>query len=406
MEKQKRTQGNGASAYDVVYTKDEKIMVTLFYEDEYGKNIVSKTKEVSPEFLESHNIGERRIFVYSTGGKYYEQVCRVIKCDDNVVTTIPVKIPSKRKRISKLRATLLLTNGRVESFVKNRKKQVVAFTAGALVAGALLGTTLIMLNDKNSEQAPTNNAGQVLDESSGNDAHNSDYYANASQNVRTSVGSNGNTYLYLDSMVIISDMAYNQVAQEYKQYVANGGTDFKMNMGLIDGSIIGATATRESSLQYFDGNDTEYFGCFKIGKEALEEANKVSIELTGKPVANTLKELKDPVIGAKVCMYIHVSNYTYEYDYRVKNGVNKPITQAEQIEMYLFGATGMRRNGEQTYYSRSIIDYAEVYAQRLKNLQENPNSKFTDDAKQYLWELQKRSQKPENQPSRQGEQAE
>ncbi|MBP3619640.1 MAG: hypothetical protein J6J24_03160 [Clostridia bacterium] len=178
---------------------------------------------------------------------------------------------------------------------------------------------------------------------------------------------NGNTFLSLDSALEISHYNYEQLKKELAQYnkTASEKNKYNFNPSMFDSSIFVGVQVRESSLILNDADDKSYKGGFKIGADALKEANEVSIALTGQPVALSEEDLNDPIKSSKACMYCYVKNYEYLHDEINNKDLNVKVTDEMVIDEYLFGCGNLFKelNGNgyvQKTYSKIILDYAEI----------------------------------------------
>lgn len=188
---------------------------------------------------------------------------------------------------------------------------------------------------------------------------------------------NGKTFLSLDSALEIAHYNYEQLKKELEIYnkTASEKDKYNFNPEMFDSTIFVGVQVKESSLILNDPEDGEYKGGFKIGADALAEANEVSRALTGKPVALTTEDLNDPIKSSKACMYCYVKNYEYLHDEINNKRLNTKVSDEMVIDEYLFGCGNLFKelNGSgyvQKKYSKIILDYAEAlreYNQILLN---------------------------------------
>lgn len=183
----------------------------------------------------------------------------------------------------------------------------------------------------------------------------------------TYINDNNEIFIKLDSALEISRYNYLNTIVELRKYneTASEEEKFNFNTNMFNPSTFVGVQIRESSLMVYQHLNSEYQGGFKIGPEAMEEANEVAIKLTGKPILESQNDLYDPIKSNKACMYIFIKNYEYVYDCINNNNLNYEVDAKMVIDEYLFGCTNIMnelKNGSyyQKEYSKDVLEYAKI----------------------------------------------
>jgi hypothetical protein len=145
-----------------------------------------------------------------------------------------------------------------------------------------------------------------------------------------------------------------------------------------------------------------------MGAEAIDEANEVSMKLTGKKIIETVDDIYDPVKACMTCMYIAVRNYEYCYDI-----VQDKVTPNMVFDTYLFGCGNVRKwlrediqkgdKYEAKSYSKDVLYYGECveeYKEALdKGLTDGSHDKYWQDTYYNgLWKLPNWNEQTQTQP--------
>ncbi len=207
--------------------------------------------------------------------------------------------------------------------------------------------------------------------------------------LRTYIGSNGKEYLMIDSVAILNTLVYQDELGAYTNYSTKGG-EYKFNPYIFADKTLMGIMFLECGAEVNDKTDEKYFGCYKIGKEALEEANKVYTAIHGKPIAGSLKELKNPEVGARASFAIMVANYTYLTDAVGEENVTLDML----LDSYLYGATGVlerlvecKGKYQSQSYSQEVKKLSNVFDDRLTEIRNDPNKAFNTGSKGVLLKL-------------------
>ena len=203
---------------------------------------------------------------------------------------------------------------------------------------------------------------------------------------KTHTNSNGATLIELADALKIANACYNNLIIEIERYNEKSTNDFSFDVDKFKGSMFTAEQIRESSLfLYVDEgenikNAVDYGdrcrGPFKIGPAAIEEANEVSMKLTGEKVIRDERDLYDVVRACRACMYIAIKNYEY-----CAGVIGDAVEPNMVFDAYLYGCGNVRSwlrdcledgeyNGEYgpKTYSKDIMYYysvVEPYWQKL-----------------------------------------
>ncbi len=220
----------------------------------------------------------------------------------------------------------------------------------------------------------------------------------------THQSSNGKTFIELADIVNIADTCFNNVMMELEEYNKNHpNSQLSYDASLFSSVYTAGRAIRESSLQLYvqEGDDitksVDYNdlcrGSFKIGPAAIEEANKISMKLTGEKVINSEADLYDPVTACRASIYIDIQNYEYMLHFGVPED---EIMDYYIIGSYLRGGPGVARevvNGtyERWSYSKDIEYYTgtlEEYKENIeKGLTDGSHDRYWQETYQELWNL-------------------
>ncbi len=208
-------------------------------------------------------------------------------------------------------------------------------------------------------------------------------------------GKNGE-FVYLDSASLISTKAYMFVMEQVKQY--NPKMYEELN-AVLTPTTVASIMDRESSGQINDPNDAQrdYIGPYKMGLDAMREANTWSKKLTGEELfksdnlysANSIRELScsedleilmNPIYGALVSMYVQVSNLYYLNNSKVIKG---QFDKGKFLDTYLMGIQNMETletNGDYSHlkYSSGICGFDKIRGARLSDIL-NGNGQYKDD---------------------------
>lgn len=259
---------------------------------------------------------------------------------------------------------------------EKRKKIAVKLIAGtsALLIASSIGLGAILFNEGNNrtEQREEYFAPITMVDKSKEDKKDTKKLNPPEVKTYTS---NGLTYLYYDSAIEIAKYNYEMVVDELNKYNASASEKDKyhFNPEMFDPAVFVAAQVQESSLLVYDAKDGEYKGSYKIGSDALDDANKVANKLYGRDVASSTSELYNPIVASRACMYYYIANYEYLFDEIKNNKLNTNITQEMVVDTYLYGigniSKELRGGGyKQKFHSSIIQEYAKVLREYYNKL--------------------------------------
>ena len=282
------------------------------------------------------------------------------------------------------------------SGIVKARNVVVCSLAGALLASSIFGG--VMLHKQNDEEkmivdGTLSGAIGVTQVSELTDEEISERLGNFMPEIRSYTNPNGE-FLRLDNMVDINYWAYKEVQRELKAYQAqHPDTHYQADLGLLNGAIICGIQMREASGGVnCNTSNPNYQGPFSLptDKEAMEEINFVAEMLSGEEivnVSNLKREIQDPRLAAKACIYSLIENHRllrYALD---KAGLSEvEINTRMWLDSYLNGAQGvvdMMVKHPEFYkegrpYSARILEYSDVFLNYAGILEENPEIRNMD----------------------------
>ena len=203
---------------------------------------------------------------------------------------------------------------------------------------------------------------------------------------KTHTNSKGAVFIELADALKIANACYNNLIIEIERYNEKSSNDYAFDVEKFKGSMFTAEQIRESSLiLYVDEGESiknaedygdKCRGPFKIGPDAIEEANEVSMKLTGEKVIRDERDLYDVVRACRACMYIAIKNYEY-----CAGIIGDAVEPNMVFDTYLYGCGNVRswlrnclENGEYNgeynpkNYSKDVMYYysvVEPYWQKL-----------------------------------------
>lgn len=345
----------------------------------------------------------------------------LVGIDVNGVRTPFVKQPISKQKVEKLMSEFGNVNELKENnsngAVNSNKKKVIAVAGVALVlAATILGSVMIGQNTNGdvstgevttpthqvvettvspiTTTAPT--TGTTSDQITSQDKQDEiDFDSIDLDSLKCDVYQNsaGNTMYELDDSLFISYVCYNKLVNALNDYNASVSADkqYSFDASKFNSTMFTAEQIRESSLKQTRNDINDLCrGPFKIGPDAMKEANIVSKNLFGTEILESEEDLYDPVKSCMACMCIAVKNYEY------CAGVTNNVTPNMVYDTYLYGCGNIRkqlRNGtySPTFYSREILGYGEVLEDYLNSLTSGKTDGSHDsvwkDCYQQLWKV-------------------
>lgn len=193
----------------------------------------------------------------------------------------------------------------------------------------------------------------------------------------------GNTMYELDDSLFISYVCYNKVVKALNDYNESVSADkrYSFDASKFNSTMFTGEQIRESSLkQTLNDFDDLCRGPFKIGPDAIKEANIVSKNLFGTEIISTEEDLYDPVKSCMACVCIAIKNYEY------CAGVTNEVTPNMVFDTYLYGCGNIRKelknnSYEPKSYSKEIIAYGEVLEDYFNSLMKGE----TDGSHDRIW---------------------
>lgn len=298
----------------------------------------------------------------------------------------------------------------------NKKKVIAVVGAGLVLAATILGSVMIGkgINDDvltggvttpthqvvettvSPTTTPAPTTGTSSDQITSQDKQNEiDFDSIDLDSLKCDVYQNsaGNTMYELDDSLFISYVCYNKLVNALNEYNASVSADkqYSFDASKFNSTMFTAEQIRESSLKQTRNDINDLCrGPFKIGPDAMKEANIVSKNLFGTEILESEEDLYNPVKSCMACMCIAVKNYEY------CAGVTNNVTPNMVYDTYLYGCGNIRkqlRNGtySPTSYSKEILGYGEVLEDYLNSLMSGKTDGSHDsvwqDCYQQLWKV-------------------
>lgn len=295
------------------------------------------------------------------------------------------------------------SNGAVNS---NKKKVIAVAGAGLVLAATILGSVMIgkginddvltgevttptyqVVETTISPTTPSPTTGTSSDKITSQDKQDeTDFDSIDLDSLKCDVYQNsaGSTLYELDDSLFISYICYNKLVNALNEYNSNvpANKQYSFDASKFNSTMFTAEQIRESSLKQTRNDINDMCrGPFKIGPDAMKEANIVSKNLFGTEILESEEDLYDPVKSCMACMCIAVKNYEY------CAGVTNNVTPNMVYDTYLYGCGNIRkqlRNGtySPTSYSKEIIGYGEVLEDYFNSLM----SGKTDGSHDSVWQ--------------------
>lgn len=272
---------------------------------------------------------------------------------------------------------------------KSNYKPCTKFIATALIATTLFGASAIAINKAYNEDILVSAETQeVNDNNQINEIIKTDLSDVKQEKISSSqltydtfCNSAGNLLVELDDALKIADVCYDEIKDELKTYAQTNPNKYSFDVSKFDSTMFVGEWIKESSLILTKKDiDDACRGPFKIGSDAILEANKVSKDLCGKEIIESENDLYDPVKACKACIYIAIKNYEY------CQGVTEEVSPEMVFDTYLFGCGNIRNelkrdDYQQKNYSKIILAYSQVLKEYQKEI-ENGN---TDGSHDKFW---------------------
>ncbi len=344
-------------------SREEVIKLKALLAQELRQQFEEETKNI-PNFMKKNNY--KRKIASKIEKKYASSVNQAITDETE----------TKRSMIERIKNDQKLANSVYESEVRNEQKKRkqrlwTGAVAGALLAGAITAGVYLASRDDMPQEPGIINTG---------DGENGGKVSLEKPEVVSYENENG-TFQYLYNTVDVNYWAYNTVKNEVAEFNKNNPQNaFDIDMELLSGAIICGMQIRESSGELNCNKDNpDHQGPFSIStdEEYVAEINAVAKQLTGSnviDVKNIKKDIQDPTISAKACVYFLIQNYETLQDILPEN---TKITQNMLIDSYLYGPTGVKNRLESGVYkgampySSRIMEYSEVFEEYKQALDNN-----------------------------------
>ena len=184
---------------------------------------------------------------------------------------------------------------------------------------------------------------------------------------KTWTNSAGNEIVELSDALNYAKACFDNVCMELEAYNASVPENkrYTFDASKFDPTMYVGKQLNETSLFSPEKMDREkkYRGPFQIGDAAAEEANKISMKLTGKKVFENPEDFFDPIKACRASIYIDIQNYMY-LDYYL-SGKNIEITSEMVHDAYNKGAKAIANKVldgtyEETVYPLKIDAYAKI----------------------------------------------
>ena len=192
----------------------------------------------------------------------------------------------------------------------------------------------------------------------------------------TWTNSAGNEIIELADALHYADVCFNNVCMDLERYNASVPENkrYSIDMNKFKSTMYIGKEINETSLFDTEKMDRSkaYRGPFQIGDAAAEEANRISLKLTGKKILETNEDFFNPVKACLASIYIDIQNNEYlEYYFR---GNDIEITSEMVHDSYNKGANAIAKKVlageyEPSVYPLKINAYAEIldkYSEELK----------------------------------------
>ena len=177
------------------------------------------------------------------------------------------------------------------------------------------------------------------------------YYDYESLTYDTYTSSKGVEFIEIADALKIADACYSNIIKELTKYNDSvpDSQDYSFDHTKFLSSMIIGEMIRECSGRVYvkEGEDITQSpdyndrcrGSFKIGPDAIKEANEVSRKLTGEDVIRTEEDLYDMVRACRACIYIAIKNYEYCAGVISAEDVNPNMV----FDSYLWGCGNVRK---------------------------------------------------------------
>ena len=294
------------------------------------------------------------------------------------------EIKKENKILDKINGTSGVICSGCKFYKKPSEKIKVALIALGVSMAVLIGSGAGLASIVNIDEVQSNIG--VVETVKGNEKEQAPeiYFDLSKIDYSTHQNTRGDTLLELVDAIRIADACFNNLRIELK----NASHSYHYDATKFRSTMYAGEQMRESSLKITkeDIND-DYRGPFQMGSDAIEEANEVSLKLTGKKIIETVDDLYDPVKSCMACMYFSVKNYEYCYDI-----VGDKVTPSMVFDTYLHGCLNVRSwlrkdvemgtDYEAQSYSKDVLYYDECF-EYYKNALDNG---LTDGSHDQYWE--------------------
>ncbi len=287
-----------------------------------------------------------------------------------------VNMPCSREIAEKQRETLL----------RKAKNQTINKAVAALVAVSLVGGGLFYavrsVNDPATLPPSTETIVQdVKPDAVPEEIQRDEIIPYDEMTYDTYKSSSGATMMEVADAIKIAQACYNNIKNEIEVYNTKMSDNKQLTnyLDIITPEMIVGIQMRESSFILTENDRNELCrGSFKLGPAAIDEANAISVKLTGEKVIKCDDDLYDPVKACRASFYFNMKNIDYaKHIMGIKGKVTDEATQEmikqAAIDMYFWGygnvqkqynktnGDGIPKNYEVRAYGERVLNYEIVF---------------------------------------------